>query len=109
MLALAYIIANQPKAALQPLQESLAMTEGTEHSAFALYLKGAAQVNMGQLAAGAGYIEDSLELDASGHWAAEAHHELVEVYRALGNEELTRSHQETAARLDGAALADNTS
>ena len=98
-LALAYIKTGQPQAALQPLQESLALTQGTTHSAFAVYLQGVAHINMGQHAAGVEYIEDSLELNGSGSWATEAHEALVLVYTELGNHDLAESHERTAASL----------
>ena len=107
-LALAYIKTGQPQAALQPLQESLALTEGTVHSAYAMYLQGVAHINMGQYATGVEYVEDSLVLNGSGSWATEAHEALVLVYTELGNHDLAESHQSTAASL-AATTSDTTS
>ena len=91
-LAVVYLRLDRQGEALQPLKESLEITEGTPHSSYPLYLRGLAQADMGDLESGAVDMERSLELDGSSPWSGEIHKSLVQAYTGLGRPDLAQGH-----------------
>ena len=92
-LASAYIRLGQPEAALQPLEESLAITGDTAHSAGALRLQGVAYRNLGRLKQAAQSLDRSLGMERDTGAKRETHGFLAEVYADLGKTELAEKHR----------------
>ena len=85
-LAETYIRAGQPDAALQPLQDSLRITEGSFGSAKAYYLLGVANRDLGELETAATALESALAVQSTAVWAPEALKMLTELYSTLGRQ-----------------------
>lgn len=85
---------NQKRAqeALETLEKSLSITQGSSSSGTALYLQGVAYRELGALEKSVESLERSLEVDGNGPNAAEAHNQLAAVYAALGDQAQANAH-----------------
>ena len=83
-LAEVYLDTGQAEAALRFIEESLAITKGTNHSARAQFLKGKAHQTLGDSEKAAASLERTLELRPFADYALEASQILAESYASLG-------------------------
>ena len=92
-VAEAYIEAGQPGEAITALEESLAITKDSGLSARALFLRGKAYQDLGELQKSAESMERSLELVSKGETAKAAHKELAVIYTNLERPQLAEAHR----------------
>jgi tetratricopeptide (TPR) repeat protein len=98
-LAVAHLRENRAKEALEALEKSLTITQGSSGSGTALYLEGVAYRQLNELPKAVDSLEKSLEVDGKGPNAANAHRQLAEVYTALGDQAKADEHTRLADEL----------
>ena len=91
-VAAAQLEQNQAKEALEPLERSLAITQGSSSSGAAFYYQGIAYRQLNELAKAADSFERSLAVDETGPNAVNVHQQLAEVYAALGDQARSDEH-----------------
>ncbi|MCI0859828.1 MAG: hypothetical protein J4N81_13940, partial [Chloroflexi bacterium] len=87
------ILTGQSDAALQSLEEFLALTQNKVRPDEAAFLQGKAYRDLGETEDSVRSLELSLELGLSGDLAREAHQILAEFYAASGKADLAADHQ----------------
>ena len=95
------LIQEEPEAALDPLEKSLAVSRDSRGSGTALYLQGLAFQLLDRLEESAESLEQSLEVSENGPNALNAHQQLANVYASLGDLERAAEHFRLSQELGG--------
>ena len=90
--AQAYLEGGHPQAALQVLEEFLAIAEDAERWPIFQFHRGVANRDLGELERSALLLEQSIELGLRGDERVRAHQILAEVYTTLGQPDLASEH-----------------